>query len=100
MASCIAKLAPLADRIIVKKLIPQAKTASGILLPEKSIAPANQAEVIAVGPGRYDNNGKLMPMNCKKGDRVLIPEFGGTPIKMQETEYYMFSDVDVLGKFM
>ena len=89
----------MADRIIVKKLIPQAKTAAGILLPSDSVAPPNQAEVIAVGPGRYDNEGKLMPMNCKKGDRVLIPEFGGTPIKIKDEEYFMFSDIDILGKF-
>ena len=46
-----------------------------------------------------DNNGKLLPMNCKVGDRVLLPEYGGTPLKMGEEEYTLFCDCDILGKF-
>lgn len=114
------KIIPLADRVLVKRLVAKAQvlisavyevqTATGILLPETSVAKANQgnviaehgmvmAQVIAVGPGRMDNNGKLLPMNCKVGDRVLLPEYGGTPLKMGEEEYTLFCDCDILGKF-
>ena len=86
------KIIPLADRVLVKRLIAKAETATGILLPETSVAKANQGNVIAVGPGRMDNNGKLLPMNCKVGDRVLLPEYGGTPLKLGEEEYTLFCD--------
>ena len=85
--------------MLVKRLIAKAETATGILLPETSVAKANQGNVIAVGPGRMDNNGKLLPMNCKVGDRVLLPEYGGTPLKLGEEEYTLFCDCDILGKF-
>ncbi|CBK20452.2 Cpn10 [Blastocystis hominis] len=85
--------------VLVKRLVAKAQTATGILLPETSVAKANQGNVIAVGPGRMDNNGKLLPMNCKVGDRVLLPEYGGTPLKMGEEEYTLFCDCDILGKF-
>lgn len=52
-----------------------------------------------MGPGRMDNSGKLLPMNCKVGDRVLLPEYGGTPLKLGEEEYTLFCDCDILGKF-
>lgn len=55
--------------------------------------------MLACGPGRLDANGKLIPMNCKVGDRVLLPEYGGTPLKMGEEEYHLFCDCDILGKF-
>ena len=58
-----------------------------------------ELQVLAVGPGRMDNNGKLIPMNCKVGDRVLLPEYGGTPLKMGEEEYTLFCDCDILDKF-
>ncbi|KAK8825044.1 Cpn10 [Blastocystis sp. ATCC 50177/Nand II] len=93
------KLIPLADRVLVKRLVAKAQTASGILLPETSVAKANQGTVLAVGPGRMDSNGKLIPMNCKVGDRVLLPEYGGTPFKVDEEEYTLFCDCDILGKF-
>ncbi|VVA91391.1 unnamed protein product [Arabis nemorensis] len=90
------RLIPTFNRILVQRVIQPAKTESGILLPEKSTK-LNSGKVIAVGPGSRDKDGKLIPVSVKEGDTVLLPEYGGTQVKLGENEYHLFRDEDVLG---
>ncbi|KAL1987861.1 hypothetical protein VTN96DRAFT_2264 [Rasamsonia emersonii] len=94
----IKNLAPLLDRVLVQRIKPETKTASGIFLPESSVKEINQAKVLAVGPGALDKNGNKIPMNVAPGDKVLIPQFGGTPVKVGEEEYTLFRDSEILAK--
>ncbi|KAL4902975.1 hypothetical protein BDW74DRAFT_180267 [Aspergillus multicolor] len=94
----VKNLAPLLDRVLVQRVKPEAKTASGIFLPESSVKEQNEAKVLAVGPGAVDRNGQRIPMGVTAGDRVLIPQFGGSPIKIGEDEYHLFRDSEILAK--
>ncbi|CAI7662795.1 10 kDa heat shock protein [Penicillium manginii] len=94
----IKALAPLLDRVLVQRIKPEAKTASGIFLPESSVKEQNEAKVLAVGPGAFDKDGKRLPMGVTSGDKVLIPQFGGSPIKVGEDEYTLFRDSEILAK--
>ena len=70
----IRALAPLLDRVLVQRIKPETKTASGIFLPESTVKEINQATVLAVGPGATDRNGNKIPMSVTSGDKVLIPQ--------------------------
>lgn len=84
--------------MLVQRLKAASQTASGIYIPEKNVEKLNQAKVLAVGPGFTDNNGIKIKPNCAEGDTVLIPQFGGTSIKIGEEEYYLFRDSEILAK--
>lgn len=88
----IRALAPLLDRVLVQRIKAETKTASGIFLPEASVEKLNEAKVIAVGPGALNKSGSRLPMGVAVGDRVLIPQFGGSPVKAGEEEYQLFRD--------
>ncbi|XP_021907657.1 10 kDa chaperonin, mitochondrial-like [Carica papaya] len=90
------RLIPSFNRVLVQKILPPSKTNSGILLPEKT-PQLNSAKVVAVGPGSHDRDGKLIPVTVKEGDTVLLPEFGGTQVKLGEKEYHLYRDEDILG---
>ncbi|KAJ5811368.1 hypothetical protein N7474_007669 [Penicillium riverlandense] len=94
----IKSLAPLLDRVLVQRIKPEAKTASGIFLPESSVKEQNEAQVLAVGPGAVNKDGQRIPMGVAPGDKVLIPQFGGNAIKVGEEEYTLFRDHDILAK--
>ncbi|KFH43708.1 10 kDa heat shock protein-like protein [Hapsidospora chrysogenum ATCC 11550] len=94
----IRSLAPLLDRVLVQRVKAEAKTASGILLPESSVEKLNEAKVLAVGPGLLDKKGNRLPMGVREGDRVLIPQFGGSPVKAGDEEYHLFRDSEILAK--
>ncbi|KAL9126494.1 MAG: hypothetical protein Q9217_004458 [Psora testacea] len=94
----IKSLAPLLDRILVQRMKADAKTASGIFLPESSVKELNEAKVLAVGPGGLDKEGKRIPMSVGVGDKVLIPQYGGSPVKVGEEEYSLFRDHELLAK--
>ncbi|PPD66635.1 hypothetical protein GOBAR_DD36487 [Gossypium barbadense] len=79
------RLIPSFNRILVEKIIPPSKTNSGILLPEKT-PKLNSGKVVAVGPGARDRDGKHIPVNLKEGDTVLLPEYGGTEVKLGEKD--------------
>ena len=87
---------PLADRVIVKPIEVEEKTKSGIVLPDTAKEKPQEGEVIAVGPGRYED-GKLIPMNVKQGDRVLFAKYAGTEIKLDGEEYLIMRESDILG---
>ncbi|MBA0825612.1 hypothetical protein Goarm_010542 [Gossypium armourianum] len=83
------RLIPSFNRILVEKIIPPSKTTSGILLPEKT-SKLKSGKIVAVGPGARDKDGKFIPLNLKEGDTVLLPEYGGTEIKLGEKELVSF----------
>jgi len=95
----LRKLIPLADRILVQRILPKTQTAGGVFLPETKLDKPNEAKVIAVGPGGRKADGSLIPPSVKEGDTVLLPEYGGHTVKLGEDEYQLFRDEDLLGKF-
>ena len=94
-----SKVIPLVNRVLVKKIIPEAKTASGIFLSEKSLEKdARYGVVVATGPGITRGDGKLIPVSVKVGDYVLLPEYSGTKVPMPEdVEYLIYKDTDLLA---
>jgi len=94
----IKSLVPLLDRVLVQRAKAEAKTAGGIFLPESSVKELNEGKVLAVGPGAFDKEGKRVGMSVAPGDRVLIPQYGGSPIKVGEEEYSLFRDHELLAK--
>uniref|UniRef100_A0ACD5YNN4 Uncharacterized protein n=1 Tax=Avena sativa TaxID=4498 RepID=A0ACD5YNN4_AVESA len=96
-AAMAKRLIPSLNRVLVEKLVQPNKTAAGILLPETT-KQLNSAKVIAVGPGGRDRDGKLVPVSLKEGDTVLLPEYGGTEVKLAEKEYLLFGEHDILGR--
>ncbi|KPI39151.1 10 kDa heat shock protein, mitochondrial [Cyphellophora attinorum] len=94
----IRSLAPLLDRVLVQRIKAETKTAGGIFLPESSVKELNEAKVLAVGPGGLDKDGKRITMSVAAGDKVLIPQYGGSPVKVGEEEYSLFRDHELLAK--
>ncbi|KFY61562.1 hypothetical protein V497_02875 [Pseudogymnoascus sp. VKM F-4516 (FW-969)] len=94
----IKSLAPLLDRVLVQRIKAQTQTAGGIFLPESSVKELNEARVLAVGPGGLDKEGKTVKPSVKAGDKVLIPQYGGSPVKVGEEEYALFRDYELLAK--
>ncbi|MCJ1335303.1 10 kDa heat shock protein [Bachmanniomyces sp. S44760] len=94
----IKSLAPLLDRILVQRIKAETKTAGGIFLPESSVKELNEAKVLAVGPGGLDKEGKRVTPSVAPGDKVLIPQYGGSPVKVGEEEYSLFRDHELLAK--
>jgi chaperonin GroES len=92
-------LAPLGDRILIRRAEKEVKTASGILLPSDKAKDANEGTVVAVGPGMRDVNGQLHAPTLKSGDSVLLPKYGGTEIEIGEEKLFLFREDDILGKF-
>jgi chaperonin GroES len=92
-------LAPLGDRVLVKRAPKEVQTASGLYLPTDKTKDPNEGEVIAVGPGEKDMNGVMHAVSVAKGDQVLLPEYGGTKVKIGEDELFLFRESDLLGKF-
>ncbi|XP_022154455.1 10 kDa chaperonin, mitochondrial-like [Momordica charantia] len=90
------RLVPLLNRVLIEKIVPPAKTNTGILLPEKS-SKLNSGKVLSVGPGTRDREGNLIPVTVKEGDTVLLPEYGGTEVKLGDKQLYLFRDEDLLG---
>ncbi|XP_019191026.1 PREDICTED: 10 kDa chaperonin, mitochondrial-like [Ipomoea nil] len=90
------RLAPTLNRVLVEKINAPAKTTSGILLPEKS-SKLNSGKVVAVGPGLRDKSGNVVPVALKEGDNVLLPDYGGTQVKLDDKEYHLYRDEDILG---
>jgi len=92
-------LAPLADRVLVRRGVVEVKTAGGIILPDTDKVKNNEAEVVAVGPGHKDVSGNLHTPNVAVGDTVLLPEYGGTKVKVNDEELFLFREDDILGVF-
>ena len=93
----MAKLRPLGDKILVKRLEAETKTKSGIVLPDSAKEKPKQGTVIAVGEGKRLENGSRSPMNVKKNDRVLFTSYAGTEVKIDGEELLIMSEDDVLA---
>jgi co-chaperonin GroES (HSP10) len=92
-------LAPLGDRILIRRAEKEVKTASGILLPSDKAKDANEGTVVSVGPGVRDINGVLHAPTIQAGDSVLLPKYGGTEVEIGEEKLVLFREEDILGKF-
>lgn len=99
MATTATKLnlKPLADRVVIKKLEAEEKTAGGIVLPDTAKEKPQQGEVLAVGAGKLDDNGTRHPMEVKAGDKVLFAKYSGTEVKIDGVEYLILSERDILA---
>ncbi len=91
------KIKPLGDKILVKRLEAETKTASGIFLPESAKEKPQQAKVIAVGEGKVLDNGDRAPITLKKGDTIILNKWGGTELKLEGEEYLVMSADEVLA---
>ncbi len=91
------KLRPLADRVIVKRLENETKTASGIVIPDNAAEKPDQGEVLAVGPGRKNDKGDLVAMNIKVGDRVLFGKYSGQTVKVGGHELLVMKEDDLFS---
>jgi chaperonin GroES len=88
---------PLGDKILVKRLEAESKTAGGIVLPDTAKEKPKEGKVIAVGDGKTLDSGKKAPFQVKKGDRILFASFAGTEIKIEAEEYLIMSEDDILA---
>ena len=88
---------PLADRILVKRLEEGEMKRGGIIIPDTAKEKPQEGEVVAVGPGRVDDNGKRIPLEVKAGDRILIGKYSGTDVKIHGEEYVILREDDVLA---
>ena len=91
------KFRPLHDRIVIKRIDAETKTASGIIIPDNAKEKPQQGEVAAAGPGRRDDSGKLIPVDVKVRDRVLFGKWSGTEVKIDDVEYLIMNESDILG---
>ena len=91
------KFRPLHDRVVVTRIDAEAKTAGGIIIPDTAKEKPSEGEVIAVGPGGRDESGKLIPIDLKKGDRVLFGKWSGTEVKIDGVEYLIMKESDIMG---
>jgi chaperonin GroES len=91
------KFRPLHDRVVVKRIDAEERTAGGIIIPDTAKEKPSQGEIIAVGPGGRDENGKLIPIDVHPGDRVLFGKWSGTEVKIDGVDYLIMKESDVMG---
>jgi chaperonin GroES len=91
------KFRPLHDRVVVKRIEAEEKTAGGIIIPDTAKEKPQQGEVVAVGPGGRDEAGKLIPLDVKAGDRVLFGKWSGTEVKLDGVDYLIMKESDIMG---
>ena len=91
------KFRPLHDRVVVERIDPEVKSAGGIIIPDTAQEKPSQGEIIAVGPGGRDEAGKLIPIDLKKGDRVLFGKWSGTEVKLDGVDYLIMNESDIMG---
>ncbi len=91
------KIRPLQDRLIVKRIDEEETTKGGIIIPDTAKEKPMEGKVIAVGKGKINDDGKLQPLDVKKGDRVLFSKYSGTEINIEGEEHLIIREDDVLG---
>lgn len=90
-------LKPLGDRVVIRVLEQEEKTASGIFLPDTAKEKPSQGEVVAVGPGKLQNDGKRVALDVKVGDKIIFSKYAGTEVKFEGTKYLIVSERDILA---
>jgi chaperonin GroES len=91
------KFRPLHDRVVVRRIEGENKTAGGIIIPDTAKEKPQEGEIIAVGPGGRDESGKLIPIDLKVGDRILFGKWSGTEVKIDSEELLIMKESDVMG---
>jgi len=91
------KFRPLHDRVVVKRIDAEEKSSGGIIIPDTAKEKPSQGEIVAVGPGGRDENGKLIPIDLKVGERVLFGKWSGTEVKIDGQDLLIMKESDVLG---
>jgi chaperonin GroES len=91
------KFRPLHDRVVVQRIDADTKSAGGILIPDSAQEKPSQGEIVAVGPGGRDEAGKLIPIDLKKGDRVLFGKWSGTEVKIDGQDLLIMKESDIMG---
>jgi chaperonin GroES len=91
------KFRPLHDRVVVRRIEAEVKSAGGIIIPDTAKEKPSQGEVIAVGPGGRDESGKLIPIDVEEGDRVLFGKWSGTEVKIDGEELLIMKESDIMG---
>jgi chaperonin GroES len=91
------KFRPLHDRVVVKRIEAEEKSAGGIIIPDTAKEKPSQGEVVAVGPGGRDESGKLIPIDVREGDRVLFGKWSGTEVKIDGQELLITKESDIMG---
>jgi len=91
------KFRPLHDRVLVKRVAEETKTAGGIIIPDTAQEKPSEGKVVSVGPGVRDENGKFVKLDVKKGDRVLFGKWGGTEVTINGDELLIMKESDIMG---
>jgi chaperonin GroES len=91
------KFRPLHDRVVVRRVESEAKTAGGIISPDTAKEKPQEGEIVAVGPGARDEAGKLVPLDVKSGDRILFGKWSGTEVKIDGEDLLIMKESDVMG---
>jgi chaperonin GroES len=91
------KFRPLHDRVVIRRVEQEAKTAGGIIIPDTAKEKPQEGEIVAVGPGARDEQGKLQPLDVKAGDRVLFGKWSGSEVKLDGEELIIMKESDIMG---
>lgn len=91
------KLRPLHDRVLVKRLEPQEQVKGGIIIPDTAREKPQEGEIVAVGNGKILEDGNVRPMNVKAGDKILFGKYSGTDVKIEDEDYLIMREDDILG---
>jgi chaperonin GroES len=91
------KIRPLQDRVIVKRLEEEEKTKGGIIIPDSAKEKPQEGKVVAVGKGKVTEDGKVIPLDVKAGDRILFGKYAGTEVKIEGEEHLIMREEDILG---
>jgi len=91
------KIQPLGERVLVEPLKEDKQSKGGIIIPDTAKEKPQEGKVIATGTGKLDDNGKKIPFNVKKGDKVLMPQYGGQTVKLDDKEYQIMREDDILA---
>ena len=91
------KFRPLHDRVVVKRIEAEAKSAGGIIIPDTAKEKPSQGEILAIGPGGRDEAGKLVPIDLRVGDRVLFGKWSGSEVKIDDVEVLIMKESDIMG---
>ncbi len=91
------KIRPLHDRVVVRRIEEERKSAGGIVIPENAAEKPDQGEIISIGNGKILEDGKIRPLDVKIGDRVLFGKYSGTTVKIEGTEYLVMREDDIMG---
>ncbi|KAI9012074.1 chaperonin GroS [Phycomyces nitens] len=97
-ATKLKNIVPLLDRVLVQRIKAQEKTAAGIFIPEKAQETLNQGHVVAVGKGALNKEGGHIPLQVAVGDKIILPPYGGSVVKIQDEEFLLFRDSEILAK--